>query len=170
MLTWDACPYLYQNTTCKKTPVCSALPVPWTLRSSKPTESMSSTGERLWCGTCLSDINRCTIRKSHKRSRNDWMSPRFSQSTRSKVPRIGKYSCQTPLPEVYTRRSAASIAHTANELIPGTFSVVKKPVCFECIESYIRGSSWLHNRESVTTWPSLLHIHLNPTVNYRGNK
>jgi hypothetical protein len=160
-------PLLISKHNVQETPVCFALPVPWTLRSSKPTESMSSTGERLWCGTCLSDINRCTIRKSHKRSKNDWTSPRFSQSTRSRVSRIGTYSCQTPFPEVYTRRSAASILHTADELIPGTFPVVKKLVSFE---SYIRGSSWLHNRESVTTWPSLLHIHLNPTVDYRGNK
>jgi len=30
-----------RSTTCKKTPVSSALPVPWTLRSSKPAKSIS---------------------------------------------------------------------------------------------------------------------------------
>jgi hypothetical protein len=167
ILTWDACPYLYQSTTCKKTPISSALPVSWTLRSSKPPKSISAHRRKSWCGTFLSDISRCTISKSHKRSRNDWTSPSFSWSTRSRVPRIKTCSRPSPFPEVYTRRSAASIVHTADELIPGILSDVKDPVC---VDSYSRSYVWLYDRESVTTWPSPLHIHLNPTANYRANK
>jgi hypothetical protein len=93
--------------------------------------------------------------------------PAFSWSTRSRVPRIKTCSRPSPFPEVYTRRSAASIVHTADELIPGILSDVKDPVC---VDSYSRSYVWLYDRESVTTWPSPLHIHLNPTANYRANK
>lgn len=77
--------------------------------------------------------------------------PAFSWPTRSSVPRTKTCSSQSPIPEVYTRRSAKPMPRRNGLPIPGILFVVTIPNVSSQSHPAL---PWLRSRESVTTWPS----------------
>lgn len=78
--------------------------------------------------------------------------PAFSWPTRSRVPRTKTCSRQSPIPEVYTRRSAKPVAHTDAMPFPGILFVVKIPDVSSRTHPAL---PCLRSKKPVTTWPSL---------------